>query len=154
MTVKNRHARGPRDEIRGPCDEIDDFIRKEKRLGLKDTPLEMYRKDLASLYNYLKGHYKITLLGTKPHHIERYLTHRKEQGMKPETVNQRIRTFNSFFTYMCDAGLMEENPINDVLVAQLTVEPSSPPTDEKPSSSLKTREVAVLIGKWKIPELS
>ena len=78
--------------------------------GLARNTLESYRRDLQKFLKYLEKK-KITA----PQEIDRqaitdYLLTLKNEGRTPATISRNVASIRSFFNFLVQEGLLEDNP--------------------------------------------
>ena len=76
---------------------------------LSDKTIKNYSKLIAYLLNYLKENYKIMLLeDVKPVYIKAYLVSLQERGLKPQYINDQLKTFKVLFRYLYEEGYTDK----------------------------------------------
>jgi len=104
--------------------------------GLARNTLESYRRDLQKFLKYLEKK-KITA----PQEIDRqaitdYLLTLKNEGRTPATISRNVASIRSFFNFLVQEGLLEDNP------AQLV---KAPRIEKKLPRVLTTKEIDQLL---------
>ncbi len=104
--------------------------------GLARNTLESYRRDLQKFFKYIKKK-KINF----PAEIDRklitgYLLNLKDEGRAPSTISRNVASIRSFFNFLVQEDLLEDNP------AQLV---KAPRIDKKLPRVLTTKEVDRLL---------
>jgi len=98
---------------------VKEFLAEKKYENLSLTTLKAYE---GFFYNFLKwcdgeGLSRITDLNTRV--IKNYLLECKsEKGNNPTTLNTKRRHFNTFFNFLVQEGIIEDNPIKSVKKAR------------------------------------
>ena len=90
---------------------VQSFMANRKTQGISPTTMEFY-KDIT---NYLINHgFPQDVINTATEDIEKYISDLLEEGMKPVTVNGKIRVLKAIFNYAHERNLISENPIKNI----------------------------------------
>ncbi len=103
--------------------------------GLSQNTLDSYRRDLNSFMQFLQQR-KQELLAVDRQMIKEYLKHLREKGQASSTVSRNVASLRSFFQFLVDEELMEENP---------TLNLEAPKIEKKLPRVLSSEEVERLL---------
>ncbi|MEW5784891.1 MAG: site-specific tyrosine recombinase XerD [Bacillota bacterium] len=115
-------------------DEFSHYLSVEK--GLSQNTLESYRRDLKKFLSFLRKE-KINMpAAVNRAAITRYLNALKQAGNAPSTISRNIASIRSFFNFLMQEGLLEENPAHQL---------ETPRLEKKLPRVLTTKEVDKLL---------
>lgn len=90
---------------------IDTFLDHRQLLGLSSKTLTFYKDILG----YLNNHgFPQDVTNCTTEDIEKYIARLLRQGMKPVTVNGKIRTLKALFNFANERKYMENNPLKGI----------------------------------------
>lgn len=89
------------------------YIQYEKRYS--PHTVTAYRIDLTQFFDYLKQQYNISDIAEVNHPIiKSWLVGLMEQKITPRSVNRKLTTLKSFYKFLMQQGLVEENPMRRI----------------------------------------
>jgi integrase/recombinase XerD len=98
-------------------DNFNHYLSVEK--GLAQNTLESYRRDLKKFIGFL-GKQKVTEpVGITGDLITRYLHSLKQSGNAPSTISRNIASIRSFFNFLVQEGVVQENPAQQLETPRL-----------------------------------
>jgi integrase/recombinase XerD len=116
-------------------DDFSHYLSVEK--GLAQNTLESYRRDIRKYLAYLRKE-KIEGPGKADRAIiTGYLHYLKEAGHAPSTISRNIASLRSFYNFLLQENLLEENPAQQL---------ETPRLEKKLPRVLTTKEVDRLLG--------
>lgn len=90
--------------------EFEHFLCNEKNAS-ENTRLS-YLRDLRQLSEYLNG----SLENTSQEALEEYIHKQKALGKSSATLARNIASIKSFYRFLCDKGIMKENPAESLTI--------------------------------------
>lgn len=92
---------------------IDRFIRyiqTEKRFSIHTV--NAYRRDMEQFLSYIENQYESDdLLSLDAFKLRSYLVHLKDSGFENRTINRKISTLRTFYSYCVREGLIDRTPM-------------------------------------------
>lgn len=89
------------------------FDCKIRKLSLKT--IDNYNKQLKYLQRYLESEFDVKdLEAVRSIHIKEFLSMKDDQGCKPQYINDLLKVFKTFFTYMQKEGYIKERPTANI----------------------------------------
>ncbi len=105
--------------------------------GLSDNTLESYRRDLKKFIAFLQKKELTELELVDRETIMLFLGDLKKKGRAASTISRTIASIRSFFSFLLDEGMINQNPALDL---------QSPRIEKKLPRVLTTEEVDCLLG--------
>lgn len=89
------------------------YISHQKRYSLHTR--DAYRRDIEHFLHYLEDLYPKTPLKEIRHlHVRSWLTHLRQEGIKPRSVNRKLSALRSFFKFLLQRGKVEVQPCTSI----------------------------------------
>lgn len=90
------------------------YLEFEKRYSIHT--LVSYKTDLTQFYDFIKLEYDISDIIEVHHQIIRYwIFFLLESGMSPRSINRKITTLKSYFRYLIQEEIINENPTRKII---------------------------------------
>ncbi len=115
-------------------EQFSHYLSVEK--GLARNTLESYRRDLHKFFLFLEKEKIKAFANVDRSHITGYLLSLKNAGRSPSTISRNVASIRSYFNYLVQEDLLEDNP------AQLV---KAPRIEKKLPRVLTTKEVDRLL---------
>ena len=93
-------------------DDYSRYLKEEKHMS--ENTRAAYSRDVAEFVAFEGVRGMTDLLGVTSTEIIAFLHHLKSMGKSSATVNRKLASLRSFFNYMIYAGLMEQNPTENI----------------------------------------
>lgn len=91
------------------------FTRHHNLKGTRKNTIEWYAVALKDFYQFLLRNKESAILeDISTEDIEEYILYCRERGLKPITVNGRIRSLRSFFNYLINHKIISRNPMKGI----------------------------------------
>lgn len=87
--------------------------------GLAQNTLDSYRRDLNKFISFLKKQKISEPASATRDLITRYLNSLKQSGQAPSTISRNIASIRSFFNFLVQEGVVEENPAQQLETPRL-----------------------------------
>lgn len=117
---KNRLAEMPR-EIWTFEKATESFARYHRVKGTRESTIKWYLENLGDFRRFLLNMKDFTeVTQVKREDIENYILSCREQGLKPTTINCRIRSIRAFFNFLEDQGVLQVNPAKGISLIKHT----------------------------------
>lgn len=100
------------------------FVDHLKQKGRAEATIIAYSKDIEQLVHYLKGKSKGQVHEVSKNDIEDFLTHLSDNDYTKKTISRKINAIKTFFKFLLDKGLIENDPA--LLVKHPKLEQSVP----------------------------
>ena len=92
-------------------DAIKEFELDCKVRHLSPKTIDNYTKQLRYLENHLSRVFSITNIeDVKPSHIKSFMAMMDDAGRKPQYINDLLKVFKTFFTYLESEGYIKASP--------------------------------------------
>ena len=96
-------------------DAIKEFELDCKIRHLSPKTIDNYRKQLRYLERFLASELSITMIkDVKASHVKRFLSAMDDAGRKPQYINDLLKVFKTFFTYLESEGHIESSPVKRI----------------------------------------
>lgn len=117
--------------------KFDSFLKylKDTR-GMSENTMEAYRRDIQAFSRFLEGKGKEDPSGARETDIIEYLMALKEAGKSKSTVNRKLASIRSYYTFLERSGKIPSNPAENI---------HSPKISRKTISYLTVEEVEHLL---------
>jgi len=115
-------------------DEYTNYLTVEK--GLSKNTLDSYRRDLLKFINFANKHQLTSPEMVDKETINLYLGKLKTNNLATSTISRTIASMRSFFNFLLEEGLIENNPTLDL---------DSPRIEKKLPRVLTTEEINQLL---------
>lgn len=110
------------------------FIKVKK--GVAENTLISYKRDLNKFNNYIISSKLRQLVYVDKCVVNNYLTNLKLEGKSPSTISRNIASLRSFYKYLIDKGVLDNNHV---------IEVEAPRVKRKIPKVLNTGEVELLL---------
>ncbi len=99
---------------------VDGYIeRGEKLRTLSDKTIEAYAADLTALTRFLLTEGIVGVRDVKIGHLRSFLAHELRRGLSKRSAARRISCYRSFFDFLVEQGVREDNPARGVSMPKL-----------------------------------
>ena len=107
------------------------FMLSREAMDCTPSTLVWYRQYINALITFLEGRNIKELSEITPDLLRRYLVDLKTRKLAPTTIHHHASAARSFFNFLCDDGLLVENPMRRVAMPRLPkeIKPAFTPED-------------------------
>ncbi|MBZ9536672.1 tyrosine-type recombinase/integrase [Cytobacillus oceanisediminis] len=88
---------------------IQEFLEDRHYKNLSSYTLKMYKQNLGLFLDYCTLQNVSNVLNVKPLHVKGFMFACKEEGNKPSTLNNKLRSIKVFFNYLVEEEIIEKN---------------------------------------------
>lgn len=127
---------------------IDDFLNHLKNIDASQATIQSYHSDLKKFKCWFP---EVSLESIGPLDIAEFKRHLQKRGQKPATINRALATLSTFFDWVVEKGLIDNNPASNVkYVKEVKTAPKSLSRREQMAlmravnQSGKIRDIAII----------
>ena len=132
------------------------FYRRCASMGLSDLTIQNYRYQFLSVTRFFYAKEKNSVENITPDDIRAYLVYMREYGYAPDTIRDRYNGLSTFFRFLCEEGILVQNPMKPVKKPKLPKIPARTFTttelqkilsyyDEKTFTSLRNKCILYIL---------
>ena len=119
-----------------------DYLKFEKRYS--DHTIVSYNTDLSQFQTFLLNEFNVNILNEIHHQLIRsWISSLLESGISARSVNRKITTLKSYFKYLVQQDVLEENPMRKIV---------SPKNTKKLPVFVEKSKMDQLLNEIKFPE--
>ena len=119
-----------------------DYLKFEKRYS--DHTIVSYNTDLSQFQTFLLIEFNVNILNEIHHQLIRlWISSLLESGISARSVNRKITTLKSYFKYLVQQDVLEENPMRKIV---------SPKNSKKLPVFVEKSKMDMLLNEIKFPE--
>lgn len=109
-------------------------------MGVTDATIVNYRYQAKAMLKFFYAKEKFFVENITPDDIRAYLVYMREYGYAPDTIRDRYNGLSTFFRFLCDDGVLVQNPVKPV---------KKPKLPKIPARTFTTSELQKILGYYK-----
>ena len=121
-------------------DAITRFYRRCSAMGVSNATIINYRYQAKAMLKFFYAKEIFFVENITPDDIRAYLAYMRDYGYAPDTIRDRYNGLNTLFNFLCEDGVLVQNPMKPV---------KKPKLPKIPARTFTTTELQKILGYYK-----